>query len=504
MLKRILAIALVLVLGSPNANGQDLSFLNRTISWEDSSGLQQSPLIYSSGNPCNGGWSTTCDPATDNLQIINFLPLCETPEGSDSRLDCLESVYVEQNGTQIKGERVQNLVGIWSKYGFSAKPEYGIAKSSSFQIYKFPGLTHDKGDLFMMYPFSSKTISNGNVRDIEYTFLIAPTYQERTQYLCEYLETPGGLCWLTGSFDTDTRFTVNAKMAKAPMGWFTGRITDPKVQITTAADKRTQVAFTGTSQGIPSINRNFHYVNESERSEWNQVSKNLPSMSWDILTKDGKQYSMGVYHKSDAIYQFQDIVSRVPSFDNADSLKNIWRLESKVTPQNLDKSNCIDSSFTGIVSSNSMTYQNSIPSWNASNNSLTYSVASPHTVTGKDFVGRYDLLISEQAGKCFWNVQSLSAAAEISVTSATGESKTFTAASSITEGYYKFIAAGFSFSTNKISVKLVPKLTNPIDETKPKASSNKARFTTITCAKGKTQKIVTSLKPKCPAGYKKK
>lgn len=504
MLKKILAIALVLVLGSTTANAEDLSFLNRTISWEDSSGLQQSPLIYSSGNPCNGGWSTICDPATDNLQIINFLPLCDTPEGFDSRLDCLESVYVEQNGKQIKGERVQNLVGIWSAYGFSAKPEYGIAKSSSFQIYKFPGITHDKGDLFMVYPFSSKTISKGNVGDIEYTFLIAPTYQERTQYPCDYLETPGGLCWLTGSFVTDTRFTVNAKMAKAPLGWFTGRITDPKVQITTAADKRTQVAFTGTSQGIPSINRNFRYVNESEKSEWSQVSKNMPSMSWDTLTKDGKQYSMGVYHKSDAIYQFQDIVSRVPSFDNADSLKNIWRIESKVSPENVDKSNCINSTFTGIVSSNSMTYQNTIPSWNSKNNSLTYSIASPHTVMGKDFVGRYDLLISEQAGKCYWNVATLSATAEISVTSANGESKIFTAASSISEGYYKFLAAGFSFSTNKISVRLVPKVANPVDESKPKEMPEKASTSTITCSKGKVQKKVTALKPKCPAGYKKK
>mgnify|MGYP000037946216 CR=1 FL=1 len=81
-----------------------------------------------------------------------------------------------------------------------------------------------------------------------------------------------------------------------------------------------------------------------------------------------------------------------------------------------------------------------------------------------------------------------------SVTSADGVKKVFTASSSTDDGYYKFVATGFTFSTNNISVKLVSK----------SASTSSAQPSTITCIKGKVLKKVTAIKPKCPTGYKKK
>jgi hypothetical protein len=45
-------------------------------------------------------------------------------------------------------------------------------------------------------------------------------------------------------------------------------------------------------------------------------------------------------------------------------------------------------------------------------------------------------------------------------------------------------------------------VTTPAQVEKPAASLSKK--STITCIKGKTTKKVTAVKPKCPAGYKKK
>lgn len=506
MIKKAIAIVALLAASIAPASAEDLSYLNRTISWEDTAPFHDSPVAYSysggTGNPCTGGWSTSCDPSIGNIQIVNFLPICGSSDGSDRRVDCLVDVYLDLNGVKVKGEPLPNQISIWDAYAFNTKPEFGIAKSSPSLIYKFPGLSHSKGDLFMVYPLSSKFVNKGIVGETRYTFLIAPAFQESSKFTCERLKTPGGLCWVSGSFLTDTRFTLNLKMATAPVGWFTSRITSPDIQINPAADGRIQISFTGNSQAVPSINRNFYYTVQSEQDEWNQVTKALPGMPWDKLTIDGKRYSMGTPYSSDSIDAFQTLVSKVPSFNNADTLKNIWRIES-ISSGNASSNQCLKSGFTGVVSSNSMTYENAIPTWDAVNSSLVYKIASPHTALGKEFVGKYDLLISEEVGKCLWNVQELSPSAEISVTNADGERKVFTAGSSISGGYYRFAAAGFTFSTNRISVKLITKsVSTPV--AKASASPKTISTVTVTCIKGKTQKKVTAVKPKCPTGYKKK
>lgn len=488
------------------ASAEDLSYLNRWISWADNAPFLDSPVAYLGAGgaytACTGGWSTSCDPSAGDIRVVNFLPICGTSDGSDKRIDCLEDVYVDLNGIKVKGEPVPNQISTWDLYEFNAKPEFGIAKSSPSLIYKFPGLSHSKGDLFMVYPFSAKFVNKGVVGETRYTFLIAPAIQESSKFTCERLKTPGGLCWVSGSFLTDTRFTLNLKMATAPVGWFTSRITSPDIKINPAADGRIQVSFAGNSQAIPSINRNFQYTVQSEQDEWNQVTRALPVLPWDKLTTEGKKYSAGWPYSSDSIDAFETLVSKVPSFNNADALKNIWRIES-ISSDNASSNQCLKSGFTGVVSSNSLTYENAIPTWDAANSALVYRIASPHTALGNEFAGRYDLLISEAVGKCLWNVQELSPSAEISVTNSGGEKKVFTATGSTSAGFYKFVAAGFTFSTNKISVKLVSKATTaPV--AKPSASPKTLVGITITCVKGKVQKKVTAVNPKCPTGYKKK
>ena len=517
MFKKAIAIAALLFTSITPLHAEDLSYLNRWISWADNAPFLDSPVAYLGAGgaytPCTGGWSTSCDPSVGDIRVVNFLPICGTSDGSDKRIDCLEDVYVELNGIKVKGEPVPNQISTWDAYTFNAKPEFGIAKSSPSLIYKFPGLSHSKGDLFMVYPFSAKFVNKGTVGETRYTFLIAPTFQESSQFTCERLKTPGGVCWVSGSFLTDTRFTINLKMASAPVGWFASRITSPDIQIIPAADGRTQVSFTGNSQGVPSINRNFQYIVQSEQDEWNQVTRAIPVLPWDKLTAEGKKYSAGWPYSSDSIDAFETLVSKVPSFNNADALKNIWRIES-ISSNNASSNQCFKSGFTGVVSSNSLTYENAIPSWDAANSALVYRIASPHTVLGNEFTGRYDLLISEQVGKCLWSLKSLTPSAEISVTGSNGEKKVITVSSKIVDGFYKFIATGFTFSSNKISVKMLSDRGNPLQSTAsdptpmPMVTKSTAptvvKKVTITCIKGKIQKLVTAINPKCPAGYKKK
>jgi hypothetical protein len=510
MLKSVFLIFALIIVPVVPASAEDSPNINRVISWEDSVVIAEYPTIRAEKNgsfvPCEGGWSSSCDPQANNLMIDNFLPLCVTAEGMDKRVDCLNEVHVEINGKKIIGQIVPKQVGIVESYSFFGKPEVETSKSVPYQFYRFAGLKHPKGDLFSVQAQKSYSIEKGKVIDRNYTFFIAPAYQAASAYDCAHLNTPNNLCWIVGSFDLETKFSLSVKMANKPVGWFTGRVTDSSVQIGGSPDMRTDLTFTGTSQSIPAINRNYFYNNPIERAEWTEIAKNIPRWSWDVMSKDGKRYSMGAGGASDSIAMFEEISSRLPSFNNADTLKNIWRFESKSYLGDSLNTNCLKSGFIGVVSSNSMTYENAIPTWDPDTSSLVYSMASPHTALGKEFIGRYDLLISEQVGKCLWSLNSLSPSAEISVTGSKGEKKVITASSKIVDGFYKFTATGFTFSSNKVSVKMLSEGTRPMTVVDPALPTTKSAplKQTVTCIKGKTQKKVTAVKPKCPTGYKKK
>ena len=513
MVKKLVAIFALILTSIVPANAEDLSYLNRVISWEDTVPFHDSPVAYSGTegaySPCSGGWSASCDPNTGDIMVVNFLPICATSEGTDKRVDCLDGVSVDLSGSKISGERLLDQINTWDMYEFTAKPEFGIAASSSPLVYKFPGLTHAKGDLFMVSAFSTKFVKKGVAGEAKYTFFIAPTFQESGKFNCERLKTPGGLCWISGSFLNDTKFTLDLKLATAPSGWFSSRIASPKIKMNLTSDGRSEVSFTGVSQSVPSISRNFSYTNQIEKDQWDQIASAIPVMPWDKLTAEGKGYSSSTPYNSDSIDAFQTLVSKLPSFDNADALKNIWRIETN-SPTNQLGNQCLKTGLIGVVSSNSMTYQNAIPTWDPTNGTLVYRIASPHSVLGNEFSGRYDLLISEQVAKCLWSLKNLTPIAEINVTSATGDKKVFTASSGIDNGFYKFTAAGFTFSSNKISVKMFSeeKISNVTQnvQTTPKVGlpTVAIKKSTITCLKGKIQKKVTSVNPKCPTGYKKK
>jgi hypothetical protein len=72
-----------------------------------------------------------------------------------------------------------------------------------------------------------------------------------------------------------------------------------------------------------------------------------------------------------------------------------------------------------------------------------------------------------------------------------------------------FEISGFHYSAGTINIKLVvPSSTKPSStqatDSPQKTPAAKSKVTTITCVKGKTNKKVTAVKPKCPAGFKKK
>ena len=119
MFKKAIAVIALLFTSITPLHAEDLSYLNRTISFEDSIVVIDSPVLYSmsggTGTPCVGGWSAVCDPNV-GISIENFMPLCDSPDGRDIRLDCLESVEAEFNGRKIRiNVRIKKYLKILDK-----------------------------------------------------------------------------------------------------------------------------------------------------------------------------------------------------------------------------------------------------------------------------------------------------------------------------------------------------------------------------------------------------
>ena len=153
----------------------------------------------------------------------------------------------------------------------------------------------------------------------------------------------------------------------------------------------------------------------------------------------------------------------------------------------------------------------SMPMWLPQDSVLTLQVSSTHLrADNSKNLGVFNIDMPLETAKCLWGVD-LSKAVSASV-SATypelGIAELVTTTSRVEGKFFKVSAAGFHYSAPIIKVKVVQNVepTPAASPTPTPVVTKKAapKRTTITCVKGKTTKKVSALKPKCPAGYKKK
>jgi hypothetical protein len=164
-----------------------------------------------------------------------------------------------------------------------------------------------------------------------------------------------------------------------------------------------------------------------------------------------------------------------------------------------DKSNQIN----GVLMTNATTYSAGPPTFKSG--TLTYQVAAPHLMSdGSVMKGHYNLVIRSEVARCIYGFSSAPVNAEVSVVNSNGEAQIATVIVGERNGWLYLKANNFEFSSPVIKVKLSQEA-DPLATPTPSASAKPAvKTATITCIKGKTSKKFTAVKPKCPAGFKKK
>ena len=142
--------------------------------------------------------------------------------------------------------------------------------------------------------------------------------------------------------------------------------------------------------------------------------------------------------------------------------------------------------------------QLSTPVWSASTSSLSWVVAAPHFLSDGATVneGFYQAMIPGSDAALLWgltNVNQAASALTVSVTSSGGASSQVAVSSiSVKGGNIIISSTGFDFSSPHFKVSRNPKYKIP------------AKKHTITCVRGHAVRKITSLHPRCPAGFKRK
>jgi len=161
-------------------------------------------------------------------------------------------------------------------------------------------------------------------------------------------------------------------------------------------------------------------------------------------------------------------------------------------------------SLDGVVSTNATMYNPAPPSYDAQDGSLNFEVGSPHMdATGKVIQGLYSMVVSSKIAQCIWGSDLTNSRATVSIINDSGQSQVSTSVLKAMNNFYYFHISGFTYSTKKISIRLVPAPaatpTPTANATTPKATPAVKK---ITCVKGKLKKVVSGVKPVCPKGYK--
>lgn len=270
-------------------------------------------------------------------------------------------------------------------------------------------------------------------------------------------------------FSANTRVGIRLNMPSEANGWFSGRVGDPLISLTSVSKSVNLLELEGDSLQV-------HRVAA-------EIPKGVITPQMKVLGLRGGG-GAGIESGSDfTLGWLADL--RPYTKDRNSGSSNVWNLRSTET-----NSPCFPKNkFNGIVTTNAAAY-----SWNPpklKNGSLNYQVGSFHfNADGTVAKGTYDLILDAEIARCLYKFSKAPFEATVSVTDGgTGEIEYATSIVSQQKGWLKISARNFHFSNPILKVKLTQKKI------------------TITCVSKKNSKIkrtVTNYAPVCPAGFVKR
>lgn len=323
-------------------------------------------------------------------------------------------------------------------------------------------------------------------------------------------------CALPYGLPQDISFGFSARFSFNLTGWLHGRMRDASIKLEKKSDKESLLTVSARPIKVPVLD-----VVKSVDDLPDSLLTHFASLDWagetlryplatsvqgtrvdsSEKTRAGlKNLSFKFINTRFDSYSMKDFLQWLPiAGDKAAALPTQWRVSTMTDRGSGVVQECLNQTNTlaGLVTTNATMYLDGPPTYDASQGSLDYKVASTHyEADGKtEFKGSYELLMSSSVARCIYKFTSAPVKASVTVTSENGEPNVATVVVNEKNNWLTLAAYNFTFSSPTVSVKLTQDA--PAVVTPPKPVIKK-----ITCVKGKvTKKIVAT---KCPAGYKKK
>lgn len=455
------------------------------------------------GKICSSTKDPVCDFSTagntkeTSIYASAVLGICEI----ESSEDCIESVEISRKNEPLRklffDGYSKELPHPTDGKNFPADQSMNLPRGGNQSIWyeEVDGKILPKKFLVayiyeMNYSRENQKFNLGNVR------LVVRPFKEVSESRWDSLWMAEGKSGILYDFDEDTTIKVNIRLSKSAVGWFRARLSSPDISITSFSATNNRVSILGKSVTVPTfvVKRRVDQLSAEEKS-----------------LADAFGYVKGVVGADPGQPQIFDYVEyfRKVVNDVSTERSTYWSISSTTWSS---QNSCLrdTSRLLGIVTTNAMGYDGSVPKFE--DGSLNYRVTGLHYgPDGKTLnLGTYDLLLRSDAARCLYGFSNAPVSASVSITSGDGSQNVATTVVTEKDGWLKLQAAGFTFSEKTIRLKLNQEAAapapTPTAEPTPTASAAPvvAKKTTIQCVKGKVVKKVTAVKPKCPAGYKKK
>ena len=314
-----------------------------------------------------------------------------------------------------------------------------------------------------------------------------------------------GLCGYRMPFDLEKTVILKVRLSQPVQGWLHGRMKDADIVMNTAADNSQVVEISAKPLSVPSI---YGWA------KWGELPQKLKDLYpvgaggttrnfGDFTTTDLSSRTLLTMSMVSGDAAINEMNLWLPLLnDKAAAMRTFWVAQTIRGELPFDSKNCVQGKgFTGVIGTNAAVYSDGPPKFDQAEQSLNYTVGASHLDSkGNLFKGYYQLNLRSDVARCLYGFGSAPIQAKIEVSSSDGTPSVATTVITEKDSWLKMTAAGFTFSTPEIKVKLSQEAeATPAASPKPLIQKR-----TISCVKGKTSKNVTALKPKCPAEFKKK
>lgn len=512
---------------------------------------------YNDSDPtCSSLADSKC--ASGNIEYQAVLPFC----ASTTDIYCTSDVGIIDSSGKKTSAVFNKYFPAKAQNEYAGDSAKNLPSGVSGSLFSLPQAAHDGGDLYYistvltggsegnqlklqgfsvkLYPVKLESInlcSPSNCNDTGWGLVKAgdPTGKDvwlrqgpgfTGQNFCVASSMKENLCAQRYAFPAGLRFYVTVRTKQLPAGWLHGRLIEPDIKISLSGGVST-VEIQGNPMAVPVVYKMYRYpeMPDALKAQYDVTTGGYKKDPNFLRNPSGYVQGGRTFESTDPLKRNVMYVPTASSPEGMDQLKlwlpyvddkatallSYWSARSLEGNEMEGANSCFVGSngFTGIVTTNATQYSAGPPKFDKAEGTLNYQVAAPHYGTDKsEFKGTYDLVIRSDVARCIYGFSKAPINATISITSSDGTPQIATTVIGEKDGWVYLRAKNFGFSAPVITAKLSQEaevVVTPTPTPTPSASTKAPiKAVTITCIKGKTSKKVTAVRPKCPAGYKKK